>query len=599
MRLIVILDFGSQFCHLIGNRIRRLSTHSEIVPIDTPAEEIQKMNPLGIVLSGGPQSVFAKDSIQPDSKIFDIPVPMLGICYGHQLIAQHFGGEIESCQKEFGKAELRIQNAKNIFEGVSQSSIVWMNHGDSVVSLPDGFEKTGETKDCPIAAYQNLERNIHSVQFHPEVTHSEEGMKILENFVDICGAKGTWDLSEVLEGIFQNIQKQASKKNVFLLVSGGVDSSVAFAILNKTLGEDRVFGLFVDHGLMRKDEVKEVERMMNAAGFHNLHVARKGEYFLKKLEGLVEPEEKRKAIGNAFLDVQKQVASELKLDSGDWLLGQGTIYPDHIETGGSAHASKIKTHHNRVPEIERMIKKGLIVEPIADFYKDEVREIGQKLGLPEKMVMRHPFPGPGLGVRILCQHEEFPLKNAHQIEAQIQEKYGLASRVIPVRSVGVQGDARSYRHPAAVFTSRSPAELVSAATEVPNMFPDINRFLYCLSQNTVPETLFSVLPAEVHTNRIALLQEADALIRKILEEEGLQKDVWQFPVVLLPFGVIPSTESVILRPIQSENAMTATSVIFSDEILQKMSEAIVQKIPQISAVFLDMTSKPPGTIEWE
>jgi GMP synthase (glutamine-hydrolysing) len=599
VRPIVILDFGSQFCHLIGNRIRRLSAYSEIVPIDTPVSNIQKMNPTGIVLSGGPQSVFADDSPKPDPKLFDIPVPFLGICYGHQLIAHHFGGKIKSCQKEFGKAEFILQHLQSksdecasLFRGVSDRSVVWMNHGDSVVSLPEGFVKTGETKDCPIAAYSYPQKNIHSVQFHPEVTHSEQGMKMLENFVDICKAKGTWDLSQILSDIMEGLNKKAEGKNVFLLVSGGVDSSVAFAILNKALGKDRVFGLFVDHGLLRKNEADEVEQMMNDAGFQNLHIAKKGEYFLESLAGLTEPEAKRNAIGNAFLEVQKDVAADLKLDSGDWLLGQGTIYPDHIETGGSKHASKIKTHHNRVPEIERMIKEGLIIEPIADFYKDEVREIGTKLGLPEKMVMRHPFPGPGLGVRILCQHHSFPLENSAKIESEIQKKFHLTTKVIPARSVGVQGDARSYRHPVAVFSHKSPHELSAAATEIPNLYSDINRFLYCLSGYSCPEEFFPLLPAEVTKNRVSLLQEADALIRQILEEDGLQKSVWQFPVVLLPFGISPNTESIILRPIQSENAMTATAVVFSDHILQKMNDIILQNLPHISAVFLDMTSKP-------
>ncbi len=601
MKPILILDFGSQFAHLIGNRIRRLRAHSEIIPIDTPAEEIQKMNPAGIILSGGPQSVFAVESLQPDPKIYDIDVPFLGICYGHQLLAHHYGGKIESVHEEFGKAQFTVDETKNslLLRTLSKNSTVWMNHGDSVTLLPKDFQITGRTKDCPIAAYENKAQKIYSVQFHPEVTHTEEGMTVLDNFVDICGAKGSWNLEKILEDLIENLQKQIGDKNVFLLVSGGVDSSVAFALLNTAIGADRVYGLFVDHGLMRKDEGREVKQMLDKAGFQNLHVANESQYFLNKLQGLTEPEEKRKAIGDAFLDIQKKVSHELQLDSGDWLLGQGTIYPDHIETGGTKHASKIKTHHNRVPEIERMLKKGLIIEPIADFYKDEVREIGKKLGLPKKMIMRHPFPGPGLGVRILCQHEEKILKKSREIKKEILKSFTVDSLVIPVQSVGVQGDARSYKHPVAIFSKNNIESILPLATKIPNTFSEINRVLYCLSQERTPEVLLPILPAEVTEKRVQILQQADAIVRKILFEHDLQESVWQFPVVLLPYGFKQGTESIILRPIQSENAMTATVVLFTPKVFQQMNDEIIQKIPEISAVYVDLTSKPPGTIEWE
>lgn len=595
---IVILDFGSQFAHLIGNRIRRLGAWSEVVPTDTPAEEIKAMNPAGIILSGGPQSVFEEHSPRPDAAIFDINVPIMGICYGHQLLAQQYGGYIKSGHKEFGKAEF-THSAGKLFSDIPKTSTVWMNHGDSVMELPKGFERTGSTKDCPIAAYQNTEKNLYSVQFHPEVTHSTYGMNMLKNFIKICGVENTWNIAEVTKNVIENIKKQVENRNVFLMVSGGVDSSVAFTLLNTALGEERVYGLFVDHGMLRKDEGKHVMEMMNAAGFYNLHIADESAYFLEKLEGITEPEAKRKAIGDAFLDVQKKVAKNLKLDSDDWLLGQGTIYPDHIETGGSTHASKIKTHHNRVPEIEKLIAEGRIIEPLADFYKDEVRDIGREIGLPEDMVVRHPFPGPGLGVRILCQQQTAPLEGREEKEINIRRIFAIGADILPVKSVGVQGDARSYRHPVVLFSEKSAHQYVELATKIPNAFPEINRVLYCLSQSDIPTRFFPTVPAYMTRKRISLLQKADAIIQNILLEEHLEDAVWQFPVVLLPFGTREGTESIILRPIQSENAMTATAVMFEEKILCRMSDEILDNIPEISAVMLDMTSKPPGTIEWE
>ncbi len=597
MRPIVILDFGSQFAHLIGNRIRRLGAYSEIVPVDTAAETIKALNPHGIILSGGPQSVFEKNSPQPDAAVFDLDIPILGICYGHHLITHHFGGNIESLQKEYGEAEFAHLGG-DLFTDVAEISTVWMNHGDSVTALPEGFEITGKTDICPIAAYENQEKKLYSVQFHPEVTHSVYGMQMLDNFVTLCGAKGTWNVERAADQIISDLQQKLQDKNVFLLVSGGVDSSVAFALLTKAIGVERVFGLFVDSGLLRKNEAAQVETMLAAAGFQNLHVARESEYFLEKLAGITDPEAKRTAIGNAFLEVKRKWASKLGLDDAKWILGQGTIYPDHIETGGSAHASKIKTHHNRVPEIEQMIAEGRIVEPLADFYKDEVRDIGRKLGLSEQIVGRHPFPGPGLGVRILCQTEPNLLQNTEEIEVRIKSEFALHAKVLPVRSVGVQGDARSYRHPVAIFGDKPLNEILTSAGKIPNAYTDINRVVVALSDNQHPQEIFAKTPATITNDRVALLQEADARIRDILEVNDLYHAVWQFPVILAPVGLVPNTESIILRPILSENAMTATAVIFSPEILQQMATALME-LEGISCVFLDLTSKPPGTIEWE
>jgi GMP synthase (glutamine-hydrolysing) len=597
MKRIIVLDFGSQFAHLIGNRVRRLGAFSEVMPVQTSLSETDTSDIAGIILSGGPQSVFEDNSPHPDPKIYELGVPILGICYGHQLLAHHYKGTIKSVQKEFGKAEC-IHSGGELFTDIPQKSAVWMNHGDSVVDLPEGFEITAKTKDCPIAGFENADKKIYSVQFHPEVTHSEYGMQLLNNFVDICGATGSWSIDNIFDDVIEKIKEKAGDKNVFMLVSGGVDSSVAFALLTKALGKDRVYGLFVDHGLLRKNEADEVEAMLASAGFENLHVAREADYFFEKLTGLTEPEAKRKAIGNAFLDVQKKITTELDLNPDHWLLGQGTIYPDHIETGGSAHASTIKTHHNRVPEIEAMIQTGTIIEPLADFYKDEVRDLGRKIELPEKLVARHPFPGPGLGVRILCQQQADPLQNALQIETEIEQQTGFENRILPIRSVGVQGDARSYRHPVALFAADNYQAVAKQQSTLPNSFHDLNRVVVCLSHKAAPTKLLPAINTTITPERTKVLQEADAIVRQITEKYKLTEAVWQFPVVLAPIGSKPNTESIILRPIISENAMTATAVVFSDEILQEISDKIL-KITEISLVFLDITSKPPGTIEWE
>lgn len=597
MKPILILDFGSQFAHLIGNRVRRLSAFSEIVPVATPIADIIAKNPAGIILSGGPQSVFANNSPKPDPAVFDLGIPILGICYGHQLLAHHFGGTIESAEKEFGEADF-VHSDGALFANVPQTSKVFMNHGDAVVDLPDDFEIVGKTEKCRISSFQNPKKQIFSLQFHPEVTHSEFGQTMLENFVDLCGAKGSWKISDAINNTISDIQQKVTDKNVFLLVSGGVDSSVAFALLEKALGKDRVFGLFVDTGFLRKNEAVEVEKMLVDAGFQNLHVADEKDLFLERCAGLFDPEEKRAAIGSAFLEVKRKWAEKLNLADEQWMLGQGTIYPDTIETGGTEHASKIKTHHNRVPEIEQLIAEGRVIEPLSDFYKDEVREIGRQLGLPEKMVARHPFPGPGLGVRILCLKEAYPLKNSEKLESQIESQFSVLAKVLPIQSVGVQGDARSYRHPVCLFSEEDLSEAVPMGTRIVNDFSDLNRAIVCLSSSQKPEKIFVRSNVFLTSDRVAILQNADAKIRRILEEKNLESSVWQFPVVLAPIGFSPDTESIILRPIQSENAMTANPVLFSSEIFMQMTQSLLE-ISEISAVFLDITSKPPGTIEWE
>lgn len=606
---ILIIDFGAQYAHLIANRIRRLGAYSEICQPDITPQEITQKNAAGIILSGGPKSVYADDGLQVHAQILSLGIPVLGICYGHQLLVHALGGKVErGSVHEFGKSTLTPQKTVGILENFPENSTVWMSHVDTVKALPASFEVIGSTPDCATAVIMNEQERLYGVQFHPEVTHSEKGMEILKNFVRICGVENSWQMTDFVGTEIKKIQKQAKGKNVFLLVSGGVDSSVTFALLEKALGKKRVYGLFVDHGLLRKDEATEVKAMLGGAGFSNLHVEDASEKFLTNLSGVTDPEEKRRIIGETFLQVQEEVTKRLNLNPDEWLLGQGTIYPDTIESGGTKHAAKIKTHHNRVEQIEKLIAAGKIIEPVKDLYKDEVREVGRKLGLPEKMVSRHPFPGPGLGVRILCTTGNDALTNASEVETNIVEKFsGLEPTVLPIKSVGVQGDFRSYRHPFALANflesdgeiDWSRIETLSAA--IPNMFPEINRVLLTVQTNDKLESI-TAHAATLTRERIATLQEADAIIRHILEtEEFAGKDtIWQFPVVLCPLSTDHEKESIILRPVESQEAMTASFSKLPWEMVQKMANAILEKLSgRVSTVFYDVTNKPPGTIEWE
>ncbi|MCT4592430.1 MAG: glutamine-hydrolyzing GMP synthase, partial [Candidatus Gracilibacteria bacterium] len=453
------------------------------------------------------------------------------------------------------------------------------------------------TKACPIGATCNLAKNIYTVQFHPEVVHSEYGNDLLDNFVKLCGIKDTWSMEDFVDMCIAEVREQVGTKNVFLMVSGGVDSSVVFALLNKALGKERVFGMFVDTGLLRYEEAVEVQEFLQNAGFDNLHTAYESERFLGELKEQYDPEVKRGIIGNAFLDVQRDVSSDLNLNPDDWYLAQGTIFPDTIETGGSKHSVKIKTHHNRVEQIQRLIEQGKLVEPLKMLFKDEVRQVARLLNLPEKMIERHPFPGPGLGVRILCAQGGDVEVRAGELEGVFEDRYGYGFRLLPIRSVGVQGDFRTFAHPVAIFTDEfDRSKLAEIATEIPNNHREINRVILCLSSENKED--FEVRPSHIDTNRVEKLQLADKITMDIIREAGLYNKIWQFPVVLAP--VFNSQgESIILRPIESTDAMTAVSSDIPFGILRQIGDEILERVDGIGSVFYDLTSKPPATIEWE
>ncbi len=602
---IAVLDFGGQYAHLIANRIRRLGVYSEIRDSDTSADELKKYK--GIIFSGGPMSVYAKNAPHCDKKIFELGIPVFGICYGHQLMQYLLGGEVISGHtKEYGFADLMLEQPVGIFGGLKTKSRVWMSHGDTVIRPAPGFTEAGMTVDCENSALFDLDRHFYGVQFHPEVTHTEEGMKMLDNFLNVCEVKRDWSIEQFIEEEINEIKKKIGDKKVFLLVSGGVDSTVAFALLEKALGSERVFGMMVDTGLMRFEEVKQAQKSLEDAGFKNLHVADKSNEFLNALKGVSDPEEKRKIIGEMFWTVKEDVAEELKLNSDEWLMGQGTIYPDTIETGGTKHADKIKTHHNRVDLVQKMIKAGKVIEPLAQLYKDEVRDLGQKLGLPHEMVWRQPFPGPGLGVRILCiddsdseAEKDFSILGQN-IQTNLKSKTGLddvISHVLPINSVGVQGDERTYRHPVALFTKNHDWEVLEqASTAVTNRFTEVNRVILAIGGEVDGE--FNLKHCDTSRDRVKLLQKIDYTVMTLMNGEMEKYKIWQFPVVLIPVSNVEGKESVVLRPIVSTEAMTASFAKIDWELLDKISSEIM-KYEEISHVFYDLTHKPPGTIEWE
>ncbi len=595
---IAVLDFGGQYAHLIANRIRRLHAYARICSPQVSLDELNGVH--GLILSGGPSSVYdpAQPPYNPD--LFDAGLPILGLCYGHQLLCQHLGGQVEPGQtREFGAARLQLKQSAGVLKGLEAEERVWMSHQDTVSRLPSGFEVLGSTADCAMAAVYDPARRIYGLQFHPEVSHTVSGMCILENFVELCGCPRDWTMDQYLEQQAEQLKKQTAGRKVFLLVSGGVDSSVAFLMLNRILGEDRVLGLHIDNGFMRLNETAIVRRLLADSGFANLHVVDASAEFLGAVEGVVDPEEKRRRIGAQFIHTRDRALAELKLDPEEWLLGQGTLYTDTIESGGTAHAAVIKTHHNRVDLIEKLLAEGKVVEPLAQLYKDEARELGEKLGLPHHLVWRHPFPGPGLAVRALCSDGRADwqgVEEAQQRAASTAARFGLQVQILPLRSVGVQGDGRTYAHPALVWGEAQWPALEELSTELTNAIPQINRVVYLLGP--VPRPTQRLKAAHLTRQRLDLLRRADSLAMEALEHHGLMQEVTQMPTVLVPLSSDGVQESVVLRPISTDDFMTARFSALPQAFVAEICRQLLE-VEGIEAVFYDITHKPPGTVEWE
>ena len=512
-RGVLVVDFGAQYAQLIARRVREAHVYSEIVPSTITAEQVREKNPSAIILSGGPSSVYAENAPQFDAAILSLGIPTFGICYGFQVMAAALGGVVSQTGKsEFGRTDVSAQSASKIFSGLPAQQKVWMSHGDAVTTAPAGFSICAVTADTPIAAFEDATGQMAGVQFHPEVLHSEHGQAILRNWlINTAKCDATWTTGNIAQTEVTKAKQVIGDKRVICGLSGGVDSAVAAAIIQKAVGK-QLTCVFVDHGLLRKGEAEQVERDFVASTGVQLVVIDAKKQFLDALKGVTDPEEKRKIIGREFIRSFEAAARDIAAGGDVEFLVQGTLYPDVVESGGGSGTANIKSHHN-VGGLPDDLKFTL-VEPLRTLFKDEVRQVGLELGLPEEIVWRQPFPGPGLGIRIV---------------------------------------------------------------------------------------------GEVTQERLDLLREADAIARFELKAAGLDRDIWQCPVVLLAevrsVGVQGDGRTyghpIVLRPVSSEDAMTADWSRVPYEVLEKISTRITNEVREVNRVVLDVTSKPPGTIEWE
>ena len=512
--LIVVLDFGGQYNQLIARRVRECSVYCEVHPHTLPLEKLRALAPKAIIFTGGPESVYKEDSATYSEEIFSLGVPVLGICYGSQLMAHKLGGKVETAPvSEYGRTELQVADGASVlFADVPQKSVCWMSHTDYIAEAPKGFRVTAKTANCPVAAMEDAARKLYAVQFHPEVMHTEYGTKILENFVRrVALCKGDWQMSSFVKTTVEALREKIGAGKALCALSGGVDSSVAAVLLSKAIGK-QLTCVFVDHGLLREGEAKQVKEDFVEITGVDLVVADESERFLGALEGVSDPEEKRKIIGREFIRTFEAMAARLAGERGIDFLVQGTLYPDVVESGGGVGTANIKSHHNvgGLPEDLQFT----LIEPLRTMFKDEVRAVGLQLGLPDSLVWRHPFPGPGLGIRII---------------------------------------------------------------------------------------------GEVTAERLAVLRRADAIARRELANARKEREIWQFPVVLLAdvrsVGVQGDGRTyghpIVLRPVTSDDAMTADWAKLPWELLEKISTRITNECAEVNRVVLDITSKPPATIEWE
>lgn len=496
---VIVLDFGGQYNQLVARRVRECNVYCEIYSYKTDIEKIKEMNPKGIILTGGPNSCYVEGAPAYSKELFELGIPVLGLCYGAQLMMHTLGGKVDKAPvKEFGKTEVHFDTTSKVFENVSKSSICWMSHNDYIAQPAPGFAITAHTADCPVAAAENASKNLYTIQFHPEVLHTEEGQKMLSNFVlGVCGCKGDWRMDSFVEASIKEIREKVGNGKVLCALSGGVDSSVAAVMLSKAVGE-QLTCVFVDHGLLRKDEGDEVEAVFGPEGHYDLNFIRVNaqERFYEKLAGVTEPEKKRKIIGEEFIRVFEEEAK--KIGAVDFLV-QGTIYPDVVESGLGGESAVIKSHHN-VGGLPDYVDFKEIIEPLRDLFKDEVRKAGLELGLPEYLVYRQPFPGPGLGIRIIGDVTAEKVRIVQDADAIYREEIANAgldkgigqyfAALTNMRSVGVMGDERTYDYAVALRAVNTVDFMTAEFAEIPwevlgkvssrivNEVKGVNRVLY-------------------------------------------------------------------------------------------------------------------------
>tara|TARA_Y100000034_G_C6903525_1_gene418610 strand:+ start:206 stop:1978 length:1773 start_codon:yes stop_codon:yes gene_type:complete len=588
---IAILDFGAQYAKVIDRRVREMNVHSEILPSDSPIERLKKYD--AIILSGGPDSVANK--VKFNKKIFELGKPVLGICFGMQLMNQHFKGKVKPTKvKEYGETQINIKSSK-LFDTLHHQQEVLMSHGDSITKLAKDFEAIGHSGQI-IAAIANEKKDLYGVQFHPEVDLTINGKKILENFLfGISKLKKTFTLKNRIETIIDEIQRKVKRNKVLVLVSGGVDSAVTATLLLKALDKEQVHALHVDHGFMRKDESKTVCEALKNLGL-NLNVINAKDKFYDKLKNIIDPEEKRQIIGDLFMEIIDDEV-ELPLNS---FLAQGTLRPDLIESASSLvsnKANKIKTHHNDSRLVREKRKLGLIIETNKDLHKDEVREVGRLLGLPTEIVNRQPFPGPGLAIRVVCATDPYKLnyKTVKNKVDKICEKYEIQCSLFPIRTVGVQGDHRSYSYVVALQGKGFYPNLRKLASEITKHVHEVNRVIYLFEEKSKN---FKFYKTTLDEKIVHNLQEYDFIVRKNLSIFNLDK-ISQMVVVMIPIGV--NGRSVVLRPFITNDFMTGRPAEWGKEITVKYLKRVVKELKSmgVSNIGYDLTSKPPGTTEWE
>lgn len=631
MDRIVVLDFGSQYAHLIAKRLRSLGYFAEI---EQPTAEVASLTDArGIILSGGPATLDDPKAPDFNREILRAPelgtVPILGLCYGHYLIAKEFGGEIGHTETgEYGLAEFEIKQHVGcpLFKGIAEvNTQVWMSHMDQVTKMPDGFVILGKTKNCQYAGFYEPSMQLYALQFHPEVTDTLRGAEILENFAkEICKMEKNWDTSKVLTQILEDIKKEAEGKNVMLFLSGGVDSTVTYALLNKALGKNRVKGLHIDNGFMRMHESDIVAKSYRNIGFDNLIVEDFSDGFLEAVAGLTDPQEKRKAIGDYFVKAKDIVAKKYQLD--DWMLAQGTLYPDIIESGGTKNSNVIKTHHNRSPKIMEMLEKGLLLEPLKDLYKNEVRQIGEELGLPHEMIYRHPFPGPGLAINVLCTDGSIPddywkaqdsFCEALFSSAEILDEMNysdVAVDLLEVKSTGVQGDQRTYAYPLALTYWPKPPlrkkfwripddwdEVDHLSRAFTNNFREINRVVMSLYSRHVNRFRCHRPATYCTKENLDQVRQVDEIVLNHLRAAGWYDQVFQHLTIRLPREYYAGSGhcAVVLRTVCSEDVMTARFARLPQELLAKIVKDIANECAFVDEIFYDVTNKPPATFGWE